>query len=311
MKKKIIKIIGLIIVLLCLGFLGFIGKASFDGLTNIASREETQKNMNSYRDKYESFAKGKSIEEIKIKSSQKDHDIPAIFIKNPDAKGLAVMVHGMGGTKYSLYSPGQAFYDLGYSLLIYDQRNSGDNEATYNTFGILESFDALDAISYGKNTLDAQEIILYGESYGGATALIAASRDSSLIDYLILDSPVSDSNEFADKVYKQVEEEQGLPIGLMKFMTNIFLKAKLGFTLKDIDVSKWAKEADINSPVLIINSDNDKVTPVHMGEDIYKSIRGDKKEIYTAKGFGHTKFAEENPQGFKDVISNFLKNYRN
>ena len=67
MKKKIIKIIGLIIVLLCLGFLGFIGKASFDGLTNIASREETKKNMNSYRDKYESFAKGKSIEEIKIK----------------------------------------------------------------------------------------------------------------------------------------------------------------------------------------------------------------------------------------------------
>ena len=82
-----------------------------------------------------------------------------------------------------------------------------------------------------------------------------------MIDYLILDSPVSDSNEFADKVYKQVEEEQGLPIGLMKFMTNIFLKAKLGFTLKDIDASKWAKEADINPPVLIINSDNDKVTP--------------------------------------------------
>lgn len=43
MKKKIIKIIGLIIVLLCLGFLGFIGKASFDGLTNIASREESKK----------------------------------------------------------------------------------------------------------------------------------------------------------------------------------------------------------------------------------------------------------------------------
>ena len=113
MKKKIIKIIGLIIVLLCLGFLGFIGKASFDGLTNIASREETQKNMKSYMDKYENFAKDKSIEELKIKSSKEDHDIPAILVKNPESKGLVVMVHGMGGTKYSLYGPGQVFYELG------------------------------------------------------------------------------------------------------------------------------------------------------------------------------------------------------
>lgn len=310
MKRKAIKIIGFVFLLLIVGFLSFIGYASFDGLTNITSREETQKNIDLYRDKYEDFAKGKSIEEITIKSSEQDHDIPAIFIENPKADGLVVMAHGMGGTKYSLYAPGQAFYDLGYSLLIYDQRNSGDNMANYNTFGILESYDALDAIKFAKEEKQAEKIILYGESYGGASALIAASRDDSLIDYLILDCPVADSNEFSDKIFDEVEKKQGVPVPLMKFMANIFLKLKLGFTLKDIDASKWAGDADIKAPVLIIHSDTDKVTPLHMGDDIYKSIKNDKKKIYTAKGFDHTKFAEENPEDFKEVISDFLTSFK-
>ena len=63
------------------------------------------------------------------------------------------MVHGMGASKYSMYNPGQIFYDLGYSLLIYDQRNSGYNKAKYSTFGVLESFDALDCIKYVRKNI--------------------------------------------------------------------------------------------------------------------------------------------------------------
>lgn len=298
-----------IIIILFVGFSIFIGKATFDGMTNNVSREETNKNLASYKEAYNEFAQGKDIKEIKIKSSEDGHEIPAIFIKNPQAKGIFLMVHGMGGTKYSLSTQGQIFYDLGFSLLIYDQRNSGDNLAPYNTYGVLESFDCLDAIDYIKKEYPDEKIILYGESYGGATSLIAASRDSSNIDYLILDCPLGDSREMVDEVLAKVEEEEKIPQSFMKFLGNIFLKTRLGFGLEDIDSTKWARQADISIPVLVINSKIDTMTPYHMGREVYESINSSKKEIYTGEDFGHCEFSEKDPQGFKNLIGTFLDKY--
>lgn len=261
--------------------------------------------------KYDDFIKDKEVSEIRIKSSKFDYEIPAIFIKNPKGSDLALMVHGMGGTKYSMYQQGEVLYDLGYSLLIYDQRNSGDNKCEYSSFGVLESYDCLDALAYAKESINENnKVLLYGQSYGGATALIAASRDDSSIDYLILDCPVADSNELVDEVFKNVERKQGLPAWIMRFTGNIFLKVRLGFSLDDIDASKWAKDSNIQSPTLIINSDSDTVTPHHMGEEIYKSIGNNRKELYTTKGYDHLKFSETNPEEFKKVLIDFLDKYK-
>lgn len=313
--KKILKRIGFIflifIIIASIGMGYFIGNETFKGLTNIMSREETVENISLYKDKYKKFAEDKKIKEIKIKSSKFDHEIPGVFVENKNTNNIAVMVHGLGGTKYSMSSQAQSLYDLGFSLLIFDQRNSGKNLAKYSTFGVLESYDCLDYLKYAKNNIKKDgKILLYGESYGGASSIIAASRDDSLIDYMILDCPVSDSNEFSDKVFEKIEKNQGVPVALMKFTGNIFLKTKLGFSLKDIDTRKWLENTEIKCPVLIINSNSDKVTPYHMGEDIYKAINSDKKEIYTCKEIPHTKFAEKEPQNFKNIISKFLKKYK-
>lgn len=313
--KKILKRIGFIflifIIIASIGMGYFIGNETFKGLTNIMPREETVENISLYKDKYKKFDEDKKIKEIKIKSSKFDHEIPGVFVENKNTNNIAVMVHGLGGTKYSISSQAQGLYDLGFSLLIFDQRNSGENLAKYSTFGVLESYDCLDYLKYAKNIIKKDgKILLYGESYGGASSIIAASRDDSLIDYMILDCPVSDSNEFSDKVFKKIEKNQGVPVALMKFTGNIFLKTKLGFSLKDIDTIKWLENTEIKCPVLIINSNSDKVTPYHMGEDIYKAINSDKKEIYTCKEIPHTKFAEKEPQNFKNIISKFLKKYK-
>ena len=94
-------------------FLGFfIGNETFKGLTNSTPREVTIKNISKYKKNYEKFAKDKEVEEIKIKSSKFDHEIPAIFVKNNNSNKICVKVHGMGASKYSMYNPGQIFYDL-------------------------------------------------------------------------------------------------------------------------------------------------------------------------------------------------------
>ena len=309
--KKVKKLGIVLVILLVLGGIGFsifMGKEVFDGFTNTIPREETLKYAETYAGVFDVFAQGKDLEELVIPSRQKDHTIPGILIKKPGNKNMAVLIHGLGGTKTSMPQIMDIFLNLGYNVLAIDQRNSGDNQAPYNTFGVLESLDILDAIQVAKNKMEeGGKLVLWGESYGGASAAMAAGRDDSKIDALILESPLADSNDMLDQELKKIEKNQGIPVAYMRWTGDLYTRYKLHFSLEDINACKWIQKASV--PVLITNADQDKVTPIHMGEDLYKAIPHDKKQIYTAKGFGHTEFPKEEGEAYQKLVENFLKAY--
>ena len=152
--QKIKKIGILVLAFLVLGGLAFsifMGKEVFDGFTNTISREETLKYAKTYEGGFQKFVQGKNLEKLAIPSRQGDHTIPGLLIKKQGNQNMAVLVHGLGGTKTSLARIMDIFLDLGYNVLAIDQRNSGDNQAPYNTFGVLESLDILDAINVAKS----------------------------------------------------------------------------------------------------------------------------------------------------------------
>lgn len=312
MKKWLKRIFLGVFALIIIGAIGifyFTGDSVFKGITNPVDRKETQDNVSLYRNDYLKFEEGKDIENIEIDSTKFSHSIPTIFVKNDKSDDIAVLIHGMGGTRFSMYDQGDVLYDLGYSLLIYDQRNSGDNEVETFTYGVLESFDALDVLSFAKSKAKGK-VMLFGESMGGATALITASRDDSKIDYLILDCPVSNSLYFADKEFSKIEKDQGIPKEFMESAGDFFLKRRLGVSLAEFDTKYWLDKSNISTPVLIINSKADTTTPAYMGEEIYKNINSDKKQIYTEENYDHLEFSKKDPQGYKKVISNFLESYK-
>ncbi|WP_019132207.1 alpha/beta hydrolase [Peptoniphilus obesi] len=307
--KKILLIVFIIILIFTLGFSVFVAKEVFNGFTDIIPRQDTLKFAKGYEKEFKDFAREKDVEYIEIQSSKYEHKIPAILVKNPGNKNIAVLVHGLGGTKTSLPHIMDVFLDLGYDVLAIDQRNSGDNKALYNTFGVLESFDILDAVKTAKSKIDKNgKIILWGESYGGASVAIAAGRDDSNIDYLILESPVDDSNEMLDDKLFEIEKSQKIPASFMKFTSNLYTIFKLHFSYNDINASKWM--SDVSVPVLITNSDKDELSPTYMGENLYRAVKHDRKKIYTAKSFGHTEFPKKDREEYKNLILEFLENYR-
>ena len=308
-KKKVILIILAILLVIFIGFTIFLGKQVFDGFTNIVPREETLEEANTYEDKFQDFAKDKQVHYINFPSSKGDHNIPAIHIKKDGNKNIAVLVHGLGGTGKSLPHIMDIFLDLGYDVLAIDQRNSGNNQAPYNTFGFLESYDILDAVNIAKEEIgDDGKLVLWGESYGAGSAAMAAGRDEQNIDYLILESPVADFNDMFDKELKTIEDEQGIPVDYMKFAGGIFTKLKLNYTFKDIDSNQYIK--NVSKPVLITNADHDTLTPPYMGESLYKSISHNNKEIFTAKGYKHAEFPRVDSEKYKKIVSDFLNEYK-
>lgn len=315
--KKILKRIGWTILVLLvvagIGLTGFVGYMVAYNVTHVSSREETLENVSKYSQGYQDFAKKHTVEEISFPSSEFDHQIPAILVEEEGNQNLAVLVHGMGGTKESLSQVADVFLDLGFNILAYDQRNSGENMADNESFGVWESYDALDAVAYAKDHMDqvgqSGKLLLFGESYGGATALIASSRDDSNIDYLVLDCPVANGYELVEPNLKEVEEKEGAPVDYTKFAGDVYMKLTLGFTLDDINSAEYIKDKALKAPVLIMNSKADDVTPYHMGKEIYDAIEGDRKVLHTEESYGHTKFVLEAPDQYKEVIDDFLKKF--
>ncbi len=313
MKKGLKIIIGavLVIIILAAGILTYIvGKGVFDGATNLTSREETVKNMKLYQNEYEAFIKKYNIDKYEVNhvASQVDgHGIPILSVENENTNNYAVLIHGLGGTKELVTDVMEIFIDLGYNVVSYDQRNSGTNMEEYNTFGVLESLDARDVVSYARDMTKDGQVVLWGESYGGATAAMALGRDEKNIDFLILDSSVSDSNELMKPYIEKYSKEYNIPYDYMLWAGSLYTKGKLGFSFKDINVADSLKET--TRPVLIISGDNDALTPPSMAQELYEAVPHDDKELYTAKGYGHCDFIKKDPKSYEEVIKSFLMKY--
>lgn len=309
--KKVARIIFLgLLILLIIGGVGmsiFIGKAVFDGYTNVVSREETIKNSQEFKKDYDDLVKNYKLEKIEIEDQDLDHRVPAIFAKKPGNKNVAVLVHGMGGTKETVAPIMKTFLELGYDAIAYDQRNSGENMAAYNTSGLLESEDTRAVIDYIREKYQDGKLILWGESYGGLTSIIAAGNKSSNIDYLILESPVSNGFHMIENVMKEISKKQGVPLDFMIKTGDLYSKVKLDISFSDMDGREYMKNVDI--PVLITHSNIDKVTTPYMVEDLYAAKADDKKELITVENYKHASFAYKDREGYKKIVQDFIEKY--
>ena len=305
--RNIIIALVFLILVAAIGVSIFTGKAVFDGYTHVVSREETIKNSMEFKKDYDDLVNNYNLEKLEIENPDLDHKIPAIFAKKERNKNVAVLVHGMGGTKETVAPLMEIFLELGYDTIAYDQRNSGENIADFNTSGLLESKDTRAVIDYIREKYQDGKLILWGESYGGLTSVIAAGKDETNIDYLILESPVSNGFDMIEEVMKDISKKQGIPLGYMIKTGDLYSKAKLGISFSDMDGSEYMKNIEI--PVLITHSKTDTITPPYMAEDLFKAKEDDKKELITVDGYKHASFSYKDREGYKKIVKDFLEKY--
>jgi fermentation-respiration switch protein FrsA (DUF1100 family) len=148
---------------------------------------------------------------------------------------------------------------------------------------------------------------IWGASYGGATAGLALGYENvdERVGFIILDCPVSSMKWMVEQEMKNMDI--GIPVGYMTLCGNIINKLKLGFTYQDADVASAMK--DVKTPVLTINSKSDSMTPYFMGKDIYDSINGKNKEIWTVNDSEHCEIWIDHNQEYRNRIESFLSKY--
>lgn len=303
-------------MVLFIGASSFIGLQVFSGSTQLVTSEETKEVSAAFWEKYdidyESFSNMYNVEELEITSSFDEHTIPADYIYAIESQSskdnqTVILVHGLGGNRYSNYPFAEYFLKKGYNVITYDQRSTNENTARYTTFGYWEKYDLIDWVNYVEQEAPGQKIGVWGASFGGATAGLALGYENmdSKIDFMILDCPVSSMKWMVEEEMRNMKI--GLPVSYMTWCGNVLNKLKLGFTYQDADVANAMKE--VITPVLIINSKSDSTTPYFMGKDIYDSIPENNREIWTVDDSKHCDMWLDYNKEYQDKIDSFITKY--
>lgn len=316
MKKRRIIALSVLILLISIFCIMtyYIGLQVFNGSTQLVTNETTSGERKGfwkeYGIDYEQFCNTYKIEKVEIESSFDGHMIPADYIyaidanENRDFKTV-ILVHGLGGNRYSTYPIAEFFLQNGYNVIAYDQRSSGENTAQYTTFGYWEKYDLIDYVNYVKEQAPNQKIGIWGTSFGGATAGQAVGYKDicKKVDFLILDCPVGSMKWMIEDQIKDMDI--GIPIPYMIWCGSIVNNMKLGFTYSQADTAKSLRK--VSTPVLIINSKKDTMTPYFMGKEIYDSIENNSKEIWTVDDSEHTDIWLEHNEEYKNKVLQFIQ----
>lgn len=314
MKKKVIIILLTVMVAAVMLFAGmtyFIGVQVFNGSTQLITNENTvdipDNFFQEFNMDYEEFRNKYRIERIELTSSFDGHIIPGDYIyagQTDKNNKTVILVHGLGGNRYTTYPYAEMFLERGYNVLAYDQRSTNENTAKYTTFGYWEKYDLIDCIDYISENAYGQIIGVWGQSYGGATVGLAMGHEDTddKVDFVILDCPISSMEWMINEEMKGMNT--GIPVSFMSWCGNIVNRLKLGFSYKDADVA--AAMRNVETPVLIINSKADNVTPYFMGKEIYDGIRENNKQIWTVEDSEHAMMWVDHKTEYRNKVNELL-----
>lgn len=216
---------------------------------------------------------------------------------------IVIISHGFNGTHDFGKNYFEALNNLGYQCFTFDfpcgSVKSRSNNDTME-MSILDQQSDLEAIvRYFKSQpdVDADNIVLHGESQGGLVSALAAANMHKDIRSLILVYPALCIPAQWNKRYPQLSD---IPDTTM--LWNVPMGRRFFKELRDIDVFKII--GDFKKPVLIIQGDADAIVSLEdsrRAQKIYKDAR-----LHIIPGAGHGFKPHEFKQSLSQ-IERFLK----
>ncbi|MES0328422.1 MAG: alpha/beta hydrolase, partial [Gammaproteobacteria bacterium] len=160
---------------------------------------------------------------------------------------VLLFFHGNAGNISHRRASLEVFHRLGLNVLMIDYRGYGQSQGSPSEAGLY--LDAAVAWSYlvDEKGFDANQVVIFGRSLGGAVATDLASNVSARA--LILESTLSSSRDFAQLVFPVL--------------------SRLIFMRFDFDSA--AKLSHVKTPVLVLHSPDDEIMPFELGETVFEA----------------------------------------
>ena len=220
-----------------------------------------------------SYTLDHDIEELTIPS---ENDLISWYYKKNKNYKTLVFFHGNAGDLSNRIYKLNELSKLKLNYLIFAYRGFNGSEGKPSEEGLYK--DAENVIKWlkSKNVLE-KNIVLYGESLGTAVAIHTAQ--SKNFSGIILEAPFTSMIDLGQKYY---------PFFPIKFL------------LKDKYESK-KKINNINSPVLVMHGEKDKIVPFYMGKEIF--------EILPSQKFSYFNDQDDHMMEYNQDLINSIENF--
>lgn len=240
-------------------------------------------------------------------STSDDLKLDAYYIPAAKAtKKTAVIAHGFMGDKDKMYQYAYMFNQLGYNVLLPDDRAHGDSQGKYIGYGWLDKGDYVKWIKQviAKNGSDSQ-IVMFGTSMGGATTMMVSGEKNVPVQVKAYIEDCGYTSVY-DEIAYEAQELYHLPKWPMVLVVSAITKLKAGYTFGQASSLNQVKKN--HKPMLFIHGSEDHFVPTKMVYPLYKATKGP-KELLLVKGAAHAKAYETDPQLYTRTVREFLARY--
>ncbi|MBW1604860.1 alpha/beta hydrolase [Lactobacillus sp. Sy-1] len=232
----------------------------------------------------------------------------ADFIPNQKQTTKTVIIaHGYNGTRETMSGYAKMYYDMGFNILLPDDRGHGESAGKYVSFGWLDQKDYQSWIEKLIERVGPDcRILLFGVSMGaGIVSMLSGSKLPPQVEAIIADCGYSSVPEELKYLLKY---RYNLPEYPFEALVSSINKRRLGYYLNDASTTKQLSKNHL--PILIIHGSEDTYVPTFMAYENYRASDSP-KQLWIVKGAKHAESFWKKPVEYRKRVSDFLKTYFN
>ena len=202
---------------------------------------------------------GLQYEDLQLKTSD-GISLHGWFIPAQHPRGTVLFLHGNAGNISHRLDSVRMFNRLGYGMLLFDYRGYGSSGGVPTEQGTYRDAEAAWQYLTEQRRLPASDIVLFGESLGGAIAAWLAAREKPAA--LVIASGFTSVPELAQQIYPYLPARW---LARASYDTRGYLRS-------------------VTAPVLIAHSPDDEIIPFTHGRALFAAANPPKQFLELAGG---------------------------
>lgn len=217
----------------------------------------------------------------------------------------AILAHGYSAQGTYMSSYAKIYYDMGYNVLLPDDRGHGKSDGDYIGFGWMDRKDYLKWIDFIINKVgNKSQIVLHGVSMGGATVLMTSGENlPSAVKAIVSDCAYTSVQAELEYQMKRLYKLPSFPI---LDSTSLMTKIRAGYSFEEASALEQVKKS--KTPTLFIHGDADKFVPYSMVHQLYDNCSSE-KDLLIVPGAGHGTAFDTDIAGYKAKVREFVEKY--
>ncbi|MCG0753948.1 putative cell surface hydrolase, membrane-bound (putative) [Lactiplantibacillus plantarum] len=270
---------------------------------------ETSADKQKYADAYYAYVDWlhrQPVQQWQLNANDEANHLVAQYVPAKTTSNRTVIVsHGYKGDGETMANYAYMFHQMGYNVLLPDDRGHGQSAGKYISFGWQDRRDYLGWIDKvvrinGRHT----DIILFGVSMGGATVEMMSGEDlPSQVKAIIADCGYSSIEEELAYLLKRQFHLPKYPfVPIVSFIN----RHRMGYYLSDVSSVEQLKHNHL--PIFFIHGDKDVYVPSWMLKENYQAAKGS-KQMWQVPNATHAESFWIDPAEYQRHVTAFLNHY--